>query len=268
MTNVIGPQKLKEFRKILLGLMPPDGVAIGNKALSTLLIKKITESGDTISDDDYWVIRNGLIADGKIDVGRGKGGSVYLSSHSQPKLPKLCNDYKNEKELYGPILKVIEDSWAKDDLIDNPVVQITANLGSKAIRGKWSRPDLTLVAIRRYEFIPGKTIELVTFEVKTMDDFSLNGVFETASHLKVAHRSYLMIQVSKKPDETNVEFSRLKEYSQRFEIGVILFDKPDEWETYETIVAAIYKSPEPSELSGFIAQVFYEEKKAAIRKLI
>ena len=65
----------------------------------------------------------------------------------------------------------------------------------------WTQPDLSLVAIHTFTYIPGKTIELITFEVKRAEDFKIEGVFETAANSRATHRSYLMIHTPNgKPD--------------------------------------------------------------------
>jgi hypothetical protein len=46
---------------------------------------------------------------------------------------------------------------------------LRAERGSKVTGGRWTRPDLVSVALRTYRYLPGKYLEVVTFEVKAAD---------------------------------------------------------------------------------------------------
>src|ERR1017187_8793794 len=67
-------QRRDEFKQKLYDLTPADGKSIGNAALRGLLHDAFPN--ETFSLDDYWDLRNSLIADGKLEKGRGHGGSV------------------------------------------------------------------------------------------------------------------------------------------------------------------------------------------------
>jgi hypothetical protein len=67
-------QRRDESKQKLYDLTPADGKSIGNAALRGLLHDAFPN--ETFSLDDYWDLRNSLIADGKLEKGRGHGGSV------------------------------------------------------------------------------------------------------------------------------------------------------------------------------------------------
>lgn len=62
------------LRQLLLSIVPNDGSAVGNLTLATAM----RESVPDLSDEAYQRIRDGLIADGMLGKGRGRGGSVFL----------------------------------------------------------------------------------------------------------------------------------------------------------------------------------------------
>ncbi|HVN86350.1 MAG TPA: hypothetical protein VMW17_16065 [Candidatus Binatia bacterium] len=95
----------------------------------------------------------------------------------------------------------------------------SANQGRKKPGGKWTRPDFALAAVKSFPYIPGKVLELITFEVKPADDYRIEGVFETAAHSRFSHKSCLLIYApSGKPDTQDSE--RVEREYERFGLGL------------------------------------------------
>ena len=255
-----GEKQRSQLAKILFDATPKDGKTISNGAA----LQKVQKAAKArlkldVSKETYFEIRNELIGDGRLGKGLGYGGSVYRieAEASVGKTGKQKNKVR-ERDLYEPVRQYIEQTWVDDEDIKRFVVDKTADLGRKKTYGVWTRPDLSLVAIHTFTYIPGKTIELVTFEVKPADDFRIEGVFETAAHSKAAHRSYLMIYTPNgKPDTP--KFKRLESECKRFRLGLILFDKPDDWKTYETVLEAERRNPNPADVNAFIKDVMYKQ---------
>jgi hypothetical protein len=265
------PAEIK-YKRILLELMPPSGDYIGNQAVRKLLIEKINnELGETITPETYWKIRDSLLEDGKVVVGGGKGGSVALinAPAPAPSLPAGSHKYDKETSLYEPIRKTIEKDWASQYRIKDFVCEITANAG-KRDRGNWTRPDITLFAVRTYPYLPGRFTELITFEIKKLNTFSINGVFETAAHSAYAHRSYLMIHYKNyDPKKDNPrELERVISEAERMNIGLIVFDEPDDVFTWVTLVKAPLLVPDPDRLTEFINEQLNEKNKESIREKV
>lgn len=269
MPSQLAPEDISKYKSLLLDLLPKSGSTIGNKTVRPQLQERIKkEFGQTITEDDYWAIRNALIADGKIRRGGGNGGAIYLANVTalQPATPS-GEKYKNESDLYSPVHNTILESWVKDYGIEDFVSQVTAQQGSRNTGGKWTRPDISLFAVRVYPFIPGKSIELITFEIKPLYAFGVEGVFETASHSAFAHRSYFMIHVPKSYDDSEV-LDRLGRESERFGVGLVTFEDPTEWDTYNIRVEAVHKTPDPSELCSFINVQLTQDNRTKIQKMI
>ncbi|WP_426153678.1 DUF4011 domain-containing anti-phage protein Hhe [Pseudomonas sp. DC3000-4b1] len=75
----------------ILELVPGNGVAVGNKTLKLRLDQKAELHDFALSDEDYWALRDELIANGRLNKGSGRGGSVSrLDSNWQP--PKQAPD--------------------------------------------------------------------------------------------------------------------------------------------------------------------------------
>lgn len=61
------------LRDLILRNVPLDGSAIGNTKLQKLLA---AEQGTEVGEEDYWRVRDALIAEGVLAKGQGKGGAV------------------------------------------------------------------------------------------------------------------------------------------------------------------------------------------------
>ena len=242
----LATENIAKYKPILLAIIPDNGAAIGNKTLRSKF-KEAVKAKDKLklTDDDYWMIRNALLTDGIIRTGRGYGGSVarVISETVLSKQPKEQLKYQDEDSLYTPMHDTIKRSWVKNDQIENFVSKITARQGRRDTGGRWTRPDITLVAVRLYPFIPGKSIEVITFEIKPWNYLGVEGVFETASHSAFAHRSYLMIHAAKSIYELPA-YERIERECVRFGVGLITCEDPADWETYDTRLDAVHHVPD------------------------
>ena len=196
--------------------------------------------------------------------GKGHGGSVKIAGGAEAaslvaKRAKLS--VRRESELYEPLRGWLCEEWGKDvesgDFFE-VIVTATAT-GKKRASGQWSRPDITLVQVNSYEYMPQPVLEVTTFEVKKFSDAqNIRSVYETAAHSRWAHFSYLVAEV---PGE-DFEFpKRFTAELERFDIGLILMWKDKktwnfqvlEWETDRL-------SPDPAELNGLL-QTFFQQSK-------
>lgn len=209
--------KLSEKAKQLLNAIPQDGSHIGNTSLRSSLNW----------GEEYWDIRQQLLDNGLIVVGRGRGGSVARTTvapgfevTAKATLAGLL--VKDEFDLYEPLRKWLKSDWGGAAEADGDYywVEVTASpSGRKRESGKWSRPDLTFVQVSTYELIPKPTVEVTSFEVKRYNEaLDLSNVYEAASHSRWTHYSYLVIEDTKsKPLEPEPRF--LRELS-RFGVGL------------------------------------------------
>jgi hypothetical protein len=95
MSNSINSADVAKYKGVLLELVPKNGNTIGNGRVRPQLIERIKKDfGVTITEDDYWSIRDALVADGLIKVGRGNGGSIYLVNVVTQPLATSSTKYK------------------------------------------------------------------------------------------------------------------------------------------------------------------------------
>lgn len=280
----------EELKKSLFELVPGDGSTIGNVTLSQKFKKTVKEKhAKNINDSVYWDTRDLLIDEGQLSTGRGRGGAVYrimdVKPIAIPSSKKKKTKKKKEQELYAPFYKVIEASWARSKNIKPGqfVLNITANQGKAKTGGKWTRPDISLIHVQTLPFYPTKILDVITFEIKTEDNWGIEGVYETASHSVFANKAYYAIHLPKgEPTEEHSDwvekrsqsvdqqysgveldlFGRVKKECERFGVGLMIFSDPGNWGTYDTLIEPERRIPDPEEVSKFISQLKEKEREA------
>ena len=242
-------------RARLLALVPPDGSTVGNTAL-------IRQLG--WGDNRYWYARDSLLEAGVIVRAKGRGGAVRRA-HPDESSTSAANveaeligeaalAYLHESDLYPDIKSTLETFWAKERQIEPLAVEITASQGSKATGGRWTRPDLVSVAVRTYRYLPGKYMEVVTFEVKPSDAISVTAVYEALAHLRSATHAYVIFHVP--DDEVESVKSVIEEarhVGRAHGVGVITMSNPRSWDTWDELEEARRVEPDPERLDEFIS---------------
>lgn len=276
-----------EYQKLLMSLVPESGDNVGNVSLREQLRGKIKAQGDLLTDEDYWALRDSLIDSGLLEQGRGRGGSVHrirsVASDPVASAPPLPDSAKaevvsvaetgedipqvTEASLYVPFHDAIVNGYTKDNRLKRFISEITANQGRRATGGKWTRPDITLAAVRTYQFTPGKRLEVITFEVKPDLDGALEGIYEALAHSAFAHRSYLAVDIRGfKAPEQDVPDDRIQECT-RHGVGYIAFTDVTDYNTYEVVCSAKLKEPDPEEVDNFIKKQISPQKQDELREL-
>lgn len=71
---------VQRLKATMLTLVPCDGSPIGNTALRREAEARLQAEGLSVSEADYWLAHADLIADGSLQKGQGRGGSVRLAT--------------------------------------------------------------------------------------------------------------------------------------------------------------------------------------------
>ena len=161
-----GSRPKNGIRKALVVYDPRIGQEHCNSTLREQFRRRLGADGQDFTDQDYWQLRDSLIDDGHIVQGRGRGGSVHrviVAAEEAPATSPQLPIASNERSLYEPFQTAILSGYVKDNRIKRFISEITASQGRRSTGGKWTRPDLTLIAVRTYSFTPGKRPEVITF---------------------------------------------------------------------------------------------------------
>jgi hypothetical protein len=240
-------QQVAEFEHRFLDAMPSQG-SIGNSALRCKL---------EWSEDRYWHIRNRLVQAGIVGQGRGRGGSVRRIIAASP--PRSSSDKTTvparvtESALYDPIIATIRSRWVPDHKIHDCAIDCTAQQGRRDTGGKWTRPDITLASYNSYKYVPGKQVELNTFEVKTSDSLDVTAVYEALAHRKAAHYSCLMAYVPYcEQSALKTVLNRLCGDAEDHGVGLIVIGDPTNYETWDFEIAPQWNDPDPRNVENFI----------------
>jgi len=177
--------------------------------------------------------------------------------------------YAREAELYEPMRQVIETSWAREHKTEPLAVVVTAAQGKKQTGGRWTRPDIVSIAVKTFRYLPGKYLELVTFEVKPEDNWDVTAVYEALAHLRSATHAYVVLhvpssQVSDAGRERTIE--ELCRVARGHGIGVIVAGDPSDYETWEEHEDAVRHEPDPQLLDDFIAAQLSADVKEKISR--
>ncbi|OLB82734.1 MAG: hypothetical protein AUI14_00070 [Actinobacteria bacterium 13_2_20CM_2_71_6] len=174
---------------------------------------------------------------------------------------------KGELAIYEPVREVIAGSWARDRGITALIVEITAQQGRRPTGGTWTRPDLVGVEVRTFDYVPGKRLEVITFEVKAANAIDVRAVYEALAHRAAATRSYLILHVP--VDEAGrweASVARVAEAARHQGIGVLTVGDPGDYQTWRQREEAIRVEPEPERLNEFIATQLSPKTRALISR--
>jgi hypothetical protein len=213
----------------------------------------------------YWSTRDSLLEEGAIVRAKGRGGAVRrvlpeegaaLGAVAEAQLvgeATLANVH--EAELYPPIRGMLKNFWAKERQIEPLAVEVTAAQGRRNTGGRWTRPDLVSVAVRTYRYLPGKYMEVVTFEVKPFDAIDVTAVYEALAHLRSATHAYVIFHVPNEQDESvNLTIDETCHVARTHGVGVIVIGDPADWDTWTELEEAHRVEPDPQRLDEFIAR--------------
>jgi hypothetical protein len=246
---------LSSAAKKLLQLVPPGGEFIGNT-----MLQRRSKLGKR-----YWKVRSELVEAGFLVRGKGRGGSVKIAVETEAasmvaKRGKLF--VRRESELYEPLKRWLGEEWGKDvEAGDFFEVLVTATAtGKKRSSGQWSRPDVTLVQVNSYEYMPQPVLEVTTFEVKKFSDAeNIRSVYEAAAHSRWAHFSYLVAEV---PGEDYEFPERFTSELERFDTSLIfMWKEKEEWHFQQQEWETDRLNPEPAELNGLLETFFQRCKR-------
>lgn len=235
-------------------------------------------------EEFYWKVQGQLVEQGTIVPGRGKGGSARFTTAETSNVGMASltlpvagigsltdNDATTigrcirERDLYEPLKVTIETKWIKRFGFDQLCVEETHSQGSKVTGGTFTRPDITTAGLRQYVFLP-KRLEIITFEVKSASSVDVMGILEAIAHREAAHRAYVIYAVSRAVFEVKAEAERIMELAQKYGIGLIFVDSPDNVETWEISLDATRHEPDPARLDRFLGDLPSERMKKEVQR--
>ena len=186
-------------------------------------------------------------------VGGRDGGSVY----------RVPRGTRNEKDYYPPLAREIEQGWAaakgREYHRDGRFLRVleTAFLGKRVTGGKWTRPDITLIGGKVLPYLPGKHLDVVTFEVKHQADetkhpLDITGLYEALAHRTFGNFAYVIYVVPQKNQLDEVQSARITVEATRTGVGVIYARQEDDFALWEETVEPVRHWPDPQKQHDFL----------------
>lgn len=257
-------------KESLLDNVPKDGSAIGNVTLRKQL---------AWDEDKYWAIRDELIDEEKLTLGKGKGGSVRRTPTTTPVEDVSVDEAQDaetetmrqddEASLYPKIEIVLREKWSKEYRLEDFFVQQTAKQGRRETGGKWTRPDLVIVSVTAFQNLPGKFVDVSSFEVKAHNNFDVTAIYEALAHLRAATRAYVLISVpSEFAGGASKELDTMEEEASRHGIGLIIATDVSLYSTWDVRAEPQVKQPDPGRLDEFLETQIVDENRKKLRKWI
>jgi len=266
---------LSSDESALYAIVPEDGSAIGNTRARNIL---------GWSEEVYWPVRNKLEDKALVARGRGKGGttrrimpiatsevvSVRVTADGREGLVAAAEaTITREDSLYEPLAAVIGGPWSQDRRTNPFAIEIIARQGRRATGGRWSRPDIVSIEVRTYEYVPGKFLEVVTFEVKPADAIDVQAVYEALAHRRAATRCYVLLHVPVAQAEALRDVIQdVLVVARSYGVGVVIAGDPNEYDTWEELAEAERVEPDPDRLNLFIqTQLSAKTKRSIAQRL-
>ncbi|MBY6414306.1 hypothetical protein HQ346_21650 [Rhodococcus sp. BP-252] len=211
-----------------------------------------------VSSTRYERAKGRLLELGLAKRGMGSGGSLLRidaadSSEfelADPVLPSRAR----EARLYEPLVETMQHHWGSESKQPLPLaVDNTAAQGQRRTGGRWSRPDIVLVQVKQFEYVPGTFLEVQTFEVKPFTQIDVLAVYEALAHRRVATHSSVALQVpAHLVDDLQESVEGVLKVAESHGVGVLSFARENDYTTWRVLSKPTRWEPDPESLNDFI----------------
>ena len=150
-------------------------------------------------------------------------------------------------------------------------VAVTGSRRKKKGAGtKWSQPDVTAVTVANFEYLPGASVEVSTYEIKRYGEADkIESVYEAAAHGRWAHRASLVVESF--ADESPVSASVMAEV-QRLGLGLYVVSHRPEGRGLapREVLQPEAREPDPENLDELLQDFFRDndERRQQYRQAI
>lgn len=245
----LSDEEIQVYKTKLLTLLRSWGGSAGNISL----LRSLGWEGPL-----YWSIRDRMVDNGHVTLGRGRGGSVHIVEDVGPDESGSAESAPvREEDLYEPMREVLRSDWVRDQRFGSSLVEVTARQGRRDTGGTWTRPDMVVVSYTTLLYVPGKHFDVTTFEIKPLSGLDVTAVYEALAHCRAATRAYVLVHVPDgdlQDDHVSSLIDRVEDEARRHGIGLIVAGSPGDYETWDEYVSARYNEPSPHALNEFLSR--------------
>lgn len=240
---------LQVLAERLLLILPLDGSQVPNDTARILLGQAVEEP---IAGETYFNVVELLERRGEIRRGRGRGGAVRRARPGAEEPPLRREPPLQEFQLMPSLQRFLElRFWRRLHLPEDAYWTVIDTSTGGAQNGQWRRGDFTGVAIAPRSVLPGKDVELYTFELKAAEAGNVAAVHEAQAQTRGSHYGFLVWHV---PDRHNVRFrfDAVEQECQKLGVGLIVFSDPQDLDSWERKMPAARQPTNDAEIDEFL----------------
>jgi hypothetical protein len=113
--------------------------------------------------------------------------------------------------------------------------------------------------------VPGRFLEVVTFEIKMFSALNIRAVYEALAHRRAATHSYVLAHVpDSEADGLQETVNDVAQVARQHGIGLITAADPGDFQTWDEVVEAQRVDPDPERLNSFIKVQLSDESRNLI----
>jgi hypothetical protein len=231
-----------------------------------------------IADLEFASAVDALLAQGRLRRVRGGPGGQLVLDQTDPATAEQepvagvqePGDWSLERNLMPAIERYLRLRYVplESGLPPTAVTWVRdTSTGGPHGAGPWSRPDFTLAAVAAHRFVQPRSLELYGFELKPEARCDVRAVHEAFAHSRFVHYAYLAWHLPAQSLRRSV-LGTVREYCTELGVGLIVFEQPDQVDTYSILVDPARKNPAPEAIDAFMMNRFSEEDCAAIERAV
>jgi hypothetical protein len=206
-----------------------------------------------VSSEAYFAALNDLSGQALIERKRGQGGQISLAVQSIATPEQIGSPptlHWDEPRLMPCLEKYLRTMmWRELDLPrGNGEEWLVINTSMSGPRkGKWTRPDYTVLSIMAFTVLPWPQLDVYSFELKALPSCNLTSVHEALAQTRMTNYGYLVWHLPH-GSSREVEVEEMVEECSRHGIGLILICEPDDPESWAIKLFAHRKNTDLAEI--------------------
>ena len=198
----------------ILELLAADAAPTLNRVMLVRVRQTLEAS---VTQDDYFKALDVLEQRGLIGRLRGAGGQIYRQKANAALTQPIA-----ERNLMAPTLAFLSKEFVSSlelPKTSSSIVVDTSKMGP--VTGTWARPDFILITVTTYPLMPGRHVDVHSFELKNTTGGSVSSVHEALAQTRFTHyghfiwhlprgakKEYMLSEVLSQCDEHGIGFIR------------------------------------------------------------
>lgn len=242
-----------------------------------------------LNHDQYWLLRQSLIEQGLVRLGRGRGGKVgrvvrdsdaepsddaliipRASAASTPNAVPVIAPTMIESSWYPIVERELKDDWSKSRGFDHVLVAATHSLGSKKTGGRWTRPDLLVLSKQTFRLPPSVVCDSHSFEVKPPGQWTVLGAHEASAHGRYYSRPYLLlgslVEQEKLRDDDRRALDACYDECARLGVGLVVAYPRFVFDDWDWMLDPERHNPAPEDTQRALENVLSPEEQLQVAK--